>query len=522
MGYNGSNRKGYDVRYRGFPKSAKRSVDSMVFGRYGLLTGAAKLIDAGIKDLTATPSYSRSRSSGTYYVFRTSSGNAQKSLVNFDFQDVSDKAYAEIISDYFERREQYDEYLSRREKICDALKKKGRSLKVLSFFRIFFKRRINDVLSEIDVLSGSLEELDSQQIDTSFKLDNVSTSLDQRFINSFTELFQGTKVSFVKSSENTYSPNEIPTYCHYYEISRENVVVNHETGPLTNSQCCSIVLGDIVLYFYSSVLVLTNSSKQIAIINYDDITVSNREVSIVESEGFNTSGFYVGGHEYLHQRVKGGPDRRYSYNPSRPMICYRNIVIKHKGKILLNLLTNKDEPLKAFIDSFNLLRGGWYLMDAEHLSEEEFNTILEEAATLADIRKVCLNTLERVQYSFTPYVYQNSNQLENHICHFIFSDLYSVLIPEQKDERYERGMWALLYIATRVTNYYRGYDTYDQLYNLLSHAPKIITAINNKINYKVPEGRESITIDYLLAMGPEGYQKKYHTALEVLAKLMHP
>lgn len=357
MGYNGSNRKGYDVRYRGFPKSAKRSVDSMVFGRHGILTGAAKFIDAGIKDLTATPSYSRGRNSGTYYVFKTSSGNIQKSLVNFNFQDVSDKAYSDAIADYFQRREQFDEYLSRREKICDALKKKSRSLKVLSFFRLFFKRKIDEVLSEIDVLSNSLEELDSQQIDTSFKLDNVDASLDPRFVNAFTGLFQGTKVTFVKSSEDVYSSNEIPSYCHYYEISRENVVVNHESGPLTNMQCCSIVLGNIVLYFYSSVLVMTSSSKQLAIIDYDDISISKRDVSIVESEGFNTSGYYVGGREYLHQRVKGGPDRRYSYNPSRPMICYRNIIIKHKGKNLFNLITNKDEPLKDFIDSFKLLKG---------------------------------------------------------------------------------------------------------------------------------------------------------------------
>lgn len=356
MGYNGSNRKGYDVRYRGFPKSAKRSVDSMMFGRYGLLTGAAKLIDAGIKDLTATPSYSRSRSSGTYYVFRTSSGKVQKSLVNIDFQKVSDNAYSDAIADYFNRREQYDENLSRRETICNALKKKSRSLRVLSFFRFFFKKKIDEVLSEIDVLSKSLEELDSKQIDTSFKLDNVNASLDPRFVKAFTELFQGTKVSLVTSSEKMYSLNEIPSYCHFYEISRENVAVNQEFGPLTDSQCCSIVLGDIVLYFYSSVLVLTNSSKQLAIINYEDINISKREVSIVEREGFNTSGYYVGGYEYLHQRVKGGPDRRYSYNPSRPMICYRNIVIKHKGKIILNLLTNKDEPLIAFINSFGLLK----------------------------------------------------------------------------------------------------------------------------------------------------------------------
>ena len=52
MGYNGSNRKGYDRRYRGLSKSSMRSGNSMLFGKKGIVTGLFDVGSSIAKDVT--------------------------------------------------------------------------------------------------------------------------------------------------------------------------------------------------------------------------------------------------------------------------------------------------------------------------------------------------------------------------------------------------------------------------------------------------------------------------------------
>ena len=54
MGYNGSNRKGYDRRYRGLSKSSMRRGNSILFGRNGLLTVLLDILFSVIKDINNT------------------------------------------------------------------------------------------------------------------------------------------------------------------------------------------------------------------------------------------------------------------------------------------------------------------------------------------------------------------------------------------------------------------------------------------------------------------------------------
>lgn len=520
MGYNGSSRKGYDVRYRGFPKSSKRSIDSMFFGRHGILINAAKLLDAGFKDLTFTPAYSRSKFSGTNYVYRTAPDKAQKSLLNIDFQEVSNDAYIDVIADYTSRREQFEQQLAREQCIYKVLNKKSRSLRTLKYFRFLFNHRAESVSTEIEILSKQLEKIHEQRIDTSLTLEGVSPILDQRFVDSFMALFDGTSVFAVRSSESIYSPNEIPSYCHHFEIGRGPIKFNTETGPITNAKCCSIILGDIVVYFYSSVLVLTNASKEIAIVSYRDLTMSIRSISIVESEGFSTYGNDVRGYEYLHEKKKGGPDLRYSYNPSRPICHYYNLVLRQNKKILFNILSNKEDLLKAFMYSFSLMKGNWYYMDEEHLSEDTFSIIANEADVLSNVRKICNSCMNRIKFSLLPYVHLNSSMVENHVLHMIFSDLHSILVENVKEEGRERGMWAMLYIATRVLNYYSMYKSYNQLSGVLNHAPQIYSSIQKRLNYEIPEGFDAITIDYLLSRISADEVNKYHSSICALRRLV--
>lgn len=356
MGYNGSNRKGYDVRYRGFPKSSMRSVDRIVFGRHGILIGAAKLVKAGIKDITSTPSYSKSRSSGSYYTFKTSSGIPQKRLLDIDLQRLSNEDYSGIIANYYERKKKHELQRERESVLLSTLSKKKHSLYFYSLLKFIFKRRIPVIISEIDYLSKELDAITQQPIDVSFRLDNVSAINDQCFIDSFMHLFQDTKISVISSSEAPLFQNEIPSFCHFYEISRESISINTEEGPLSDSNCCSISFGNLVLFFYSNALIISNSVHEISVINYEDITLSHKSVSIVEDHGFSTYNYYVCGREYLHEKKDGGPDLRYSYNPRRPIIGYHSLVMRHKKRIIFCFVSNIEKQVKDFISAFKHLK----------------------------------------------------------------------------------------------------------------------------------------------------------------------
>lgn len=56
MGYNGSNRKGYDVKYRGFSKSANNTAERILFGPKSFRNAVAKIvIAAGSTKSSARP-----------------------------------------------------------------------------------------------------------------------------------------------------------------------------------------------------------------------------------------------------------------------------------------------------------------------------------------------------------------------------------------------------------------------------------------------------------------------------------
>lgn len=353
MGYNGSNRKGYDVRYRGFSKSSMRFGNSLLFGRRGLISGSLSVLGAGL--LTPTRSSSRrvSSRSQTLYSFKTSSDVEQKKMINYDLKNLSDEAYAEITEDYFSRKLEKEKNLSQQIVITESIEEKRRHLKLLSLFSFFYKHKINDITVEIDSLSNQLESLKKQEIDTTLKLAQEPSRLSQSFVDSFIKLFEQNDVSVVLTSTAKYSTNEMLYSSHYYEIGRIKINVINETEPLNNAKCCCLSFEGLKLYFYSTVLIITKEPNEMAIMDYKDITMSNREVLVVESENFGTNNNNVIGYEYLHQCLDGTPDLRFKYNPRRPKILYRNLILRYKRRILFNFITNQMDPVNNLIHSYN-------------------------------------------------------------------------------------------------------------------------------------------------------------------------
>lgn len=75
-------------------------------------------------------------------------------------------------------------------------------------------------------------------------------------------------------------------------------------------------------YFYPN-FVITEVNCEYNFIKYSDINISNIDsVYVSEQSGMIIRGASPVFYNYLHQRVDGGPDRRYKNNPSTPVYCH--------------------------------------------------------------------------------------------------------------------------------------------------------------------------------------------------------
>lgn len=87
-------------------------------------------------------------------------------------------------------------------------------------------------------------------------------------------------------------------------------------------------------------------------------------------------------HEYLHERVGGGPDRRYKNNPSTPVYRYGNLEIKiNKSSIFLSI-ANEDfvsEIVDRFNNFLNILPMN---LSSRHKTINEINLSEDEIASL--------------------------------------------------------------------------------------------------------------------------------------------
>ena len=75
-------------------------------------------------------------------------------------------------------------------------------------------------------------------------------------------------------------------------------------------------------YFYPN-FVITEVNCEYKLIKYNDISVNNIDsIYVTEQSGKIIRGASPVFYNYLHQRVDGGPDRRYKNNPSTPVYCH--------------------------------------------------------------------------------------------------------------------------------------------------------------------------------------------------------
>lgn len=77
------------------------------------------------------------------------------------------------------------------------------------------------------------------------------------------------------------------------------------------------------MFFYPN-FVIAEINCTYQILDYQNIGLTNDEcIYVTEQSGKLIRGASPVFYEYLHQRVNGGPDRRYKNNPSTPVYCHR-------------------------------------------------------------------------------------------------------------------------------------------------------------------------------------------------------
>lgn len=101
----------------------------------------------------------------------------------------------------------------------------------------------------------------------------------------------------------------------------------------TQNHCFSISWKSGAVYFYPFTCIL-ETSDSLDLFDWRDIKVSSTKGE--------TSHY-----SYLHERVDGGPDRRYRYNPAIPVYFFSALVFEIKGK-KVNMIFNGENVAEQF------------------------------------------------------------------------------------------------------------------------------------------------------------------------------
>lgn len=177
---------------------------------------------------------------------------------------------------------------------------------------------------------GLIDNLtDDEKIDNKLKwavsqilsIQSVNSQLNQGFIT-FKSIYRGA----INKSSIWSNVNLLQGYsCDSSTLSRHNFSFQ-ENGYLdvigTNEHPFLLRTKNQSFYFYPN-FVITEVNCEYKLIKYNDISVNNIDsIYVTEQSGKIIRGASPVFYNYLHQRVDGGPDRRYKNNPSTPVYCH--------------------------------------------------------------------------------------------------------------------------------------------------------------------------------------------------------
>ena len=178
--------------------------------------------------------------------------------------------------------------------------------------QISHKTNINTLLSELIDTIINKHKCSSQQINEfSLFSDSIKLALEECT----------TWINDVILTDYSYNSSSLTRNSLEFKLKGFYAVKENFNVP-----CFTIVAQKNKIYFYPY-FVITEIDNEYEMINYSDIICGKRNLIYVEESLSSIKGATPAYYNYLYQRVDGGPDRRYKYNPSTPVYHYSSFKI---------------------------------------------------------------------------------------------------------------------------------------------------------------------------------------------------
>ncbi len=223
--------------------------------------------------------------------------------------------------------------------------------------------------AKIDRLDGILSDEEAQSI-----IDSAQKSLDDYKLVYGDNISSGCALAFENLNRVFSLPKEfnrvnvIPTSKHIFKWNNDIISQKRSFSKkyfnkveLVNLlDVFAITCKTITYYFYPDCIVESKSKYDFTVHSYENINFQIMSAS-VEEEKNGLSGAKVIGTTYLHRKVDGGPDLRYSYNPQYTIYKYyyvysselSNFVLEIGDETFANVLCKRLNDMCGNISSYD-------------------------------------------------------------------------------------------------------------------------------------------------------------------------
>lgn len=229
-----------------------------------------------------------------------------------------------------------------------------------------------DYLKKNYLLPNNIDTLDVEEAISSIISHVLSLMIcDKRALSSFQNLYSEFSNNYTISSSTI---STIDLVRNLSSIKGKKFKLNNEGWPnaKANFQCFSLIWKYGAIYFYPFFCIV-EKDENIKIVEWKDVRVTSTK---------GDPAYYT----YLHTRVDGGPDRRYSYNPSIAVYMHSALTLDFKGNSI-HFIFSDENAAEIFEKKFQGFKkmlsssGGVTIQPNIHNCDVRFDTNNDEYIT---------------------------------------------------------------------------------------------------------------------------------------------
>ena len=137
------------------------------------------------------------------------------------------------------------------------------------------------------------------------------------------------------------------------ELSRQTLSFHSkDLFELNPSQFPTLTLKskNLIFYFFPQIVII-ESKIEFSLVEYTSIKITDENsIYVTENSGKIIRGATPAYYNYLHERIDGGPDRRYKNNPATPVYSYDTFILNASEKI--QIITSGYDGFTIFKNNF--------------------------------------------------------------------------------------------------------------------------------------------------------------------------